>query len=366
MYGLVSGGIGRYTAELIRGLENLDQQNQYIIFVGKEADQLYQPGAKNFQKVLAPFPWYGLAEQKMYPGLIKKFAPDLMHFPHFNGPYFYRGPYVMTVHDLILLKYPSTRATTLGPLKFRLKYLGFKFNTTHALKKAQKIIAVSENTKKDIIKYFKVKLEKIVVTYEAATKLPAQDGVVDDRILKNKYNITKDFLLYVGNAYPHKNLEGLILAFNQLKKECDRQLVLVGRKNYFYERLEQETRAKSLDKDVIFFGLADDTVLNLLYQKASLYVFPSFYEGFGLPPLEAMQYGLPVVSSNTSCLPEILGEAVLYFNPHNIDEMAAVIKKALLDQELRQKLVQQGYERIKQFSWQKMARETLAIYNSCV
>jgi len=362
MYGQVSGGIGRYTAELIRELEEIDHENKYIIFVSKEADKYYDSKKANFRKVIAPFHWYGKAEQIKYPALINKFKLDLMHFPHFNVPYFYRGKYVVTIHDLILLKYPSTRATTLGPLKFKMKYIFFKVNTAHALRNAEKIIAVSENTKKDIVENFSVESNKIVVTYEAATKMQVNGQAVDDNLLENKYNINKPFLLYVGNAYPHKNLEGLILAFNEVKKERDLQLVLAGRKNYFYERLEKETREKGLDENIIFFGLATEAQLDLLYRKAGLYVFPSFYEGFGLPPLEAMQYGLAVVSSNKSCMPEILGDAALYFDPSNIDEMVKTINKAMTGKKTREELVQKGFERVGQFSWRKMAEETLGVY----
>jgi len=167
----------------------------------------------------------------------------------------------------------------------------------------------------------------------------------------------KPYLLYVGNAYPHKNLENLILAFRKIKQDnFDLQLVLVGGDDYFYKKLKKN------NNDVIFTGFIKDEDLNVLYNNAALYVFPSLYEGFGLPPLEAMKRGVPVASSNATCLPEVLGDAAIYFNPLDVDDMAEKIKKALLDEGLRKNLIQKGFEQIKKYSWQKMARETLEVY----
>jgi len=166
--------------------------------------------------------------------------------------------------------------------------------------------------------------------------------------------------LYVGNAYPHKNLERLILAFNKLSKnKKDLKLVLVGEIDYFYKQLQ-----KMGSSNIVFKDFVSDDELSILYQNASLYVFPSLYEGFGLPPLEAMTYNLPVVSSSSSCLPEILGDAAIYFNAENIDDMIDKIKLVLNNKELQKELILKGKKQIKKYSWEKMVKNILRIYNS--
>lgn len=365
MYGrLVSGGIGQYTAMLISELEKLDHENQYFIFVSNESKNHYTPKAKNFKKILAPFHWYGRAEQINFPRFLNKYDLDLMHFPNFNVPYLYRGKFIVTIHDLIPFKPGYRKSTTLGPVKYRTKKMFLKINTTSLLKRAQKIITVSQNSKNDIVDIFGVKPEKVVVTYEAPYVISGSRAV-DDKKIKNKYNIGNKFLLYVGNALEHKNLRCLILAFQELyKNHNDLQLVLVGKKNFFYEKLEKKMEHRGLNKGVVYYGLADEEELAWLYQNAKLYVFPSLYEGFGLPPLEAMQQGLPVASSNKSCMPEILGEAASYFDPTNIDEMVKIIEKGLRGGKSREDLINKGYKKVKEYSWPRMARETLDIYKT--
>lgn len=170
---------------------------------------------------------------------------------------------------------------------------------------------------------------------------------------------SKPYLLYVGNAYPHKNLERLILAFQILAKNESVNLVLVGELDYFYKKLQNQF---AYLPGLFFTDFVSDQKLKKLYQKAALYVFPSLGEGFGLPPLEAMAHGLPVVSSRATCLPEILGQAAVYFNPENVEEIAAKIGLVFKNKKLQEKLIQQGRQRIKKYSWLKMARETLETY----
>jgi glycosyltransferase involved in cell wall biosynthesis len=168
------------------------------------------------------------------------------------------------------------------------------------------------------------------------------------------------FILYVGNAYPYKNLERLVESFDLLDRP-DYQLVLVGKKDYFYERLQTFIAQRGL-KNVIFTGFVSDGQLAWLYQHAAAYVFPSLSEGFGLPGLEAMAAGLPVISSNATCLPEVYGSAAHYFNPHDSADMATKIREVLDDDKLRQQLISAGQIRVKDFSWERMARETLEVY----
>jgi len=172
------------------------------------------------------------------------------------------------------------------------------------------------------------------------------------------------YLLYVGNAYPHKNLERLILAFKKISKEKKNlKLVLVGELDYFYKRLQEDFNKV---KNVIFTDFVSDKELASLYQNATLYIFPSLYEGFGLPPLEAMAYNLPVISSNASCLPEILGQAAVYFNPENVDDIASKIRLVLDDKELQQNLILQGKKQMEKYSWDKMGKEILGVYYNVI
>lgn len=360
-FGSVGKGLGRYTQKLVENLEQVDKENQYYIFLRKENWDEYQPQNVNFIKVMADIPWYGFWEQIQFPKILKKFELDLVHFPHFNVPIFYRGKFIVTIHDLILLRYPTQKASALSPLFYFFKKTAYGFVIRHAIKKSEKIIAVSKHTKKDIEKYFHVGGEKISVTYEGidASSPKNHEPVAD--VFQN-YGIIKPYLLYVGNAYPHKNLERLVLVFREIaKKHPHLHLVLVGREDYFYSRLKKFV-SDNFAKNVIFADFVPDKHLELVYKEALLYVFPSLYEGFGLPPLEAMAKNIPVASSNSSCLPEILGKAAFYFDPDGMAEMAETIENAISDGELRKKMITRGKEQIKKYSWEKMAKETMEIY----
>jgi len=434
MLGPKQGGLGRYVEELTKNLnchpersegslafESRDSSvaplpqndNQFVVFLRQENWDLVEekPGLK---KVLADIPWYGWKEQLRMPGIIKKEKPDLIHFPHWNVPLFYREPFVVTIHDLLLLHYPTRRASTLGPISYFFKNIAYRIVLRRAIYRAKKIIAISEFTKQDILKNFNVAAEKIVVTPLGVTALPAchceraerawqspslSNGIASSPLRAPRNDINKPYVLYVGVAYPHKNLDGLLRAW---KIFCEKygngyQLVLAGRKNYFYERLMKEwipafagmtqketglparnARKRACvagglrrpDQSVgaprndtlIFTDYVPDEELSALYKNASLYVFPSLYEGFGLPPLEAMAHGLPVVSSNRASLPEVLGDAVLYFNPEKPEEMAAAIHRGLTDENLRLDLRLKGEKLIHKYSWENTAKQTLAAY----
>ena len=230
----------------------------------------------------------------------------------------------------------------------------------HALQKSSRVLTVSNFTKADIEKTFHIPENKVVVTYEG----------VDSRILetasKGEINIPGEFLLYVGNAYPHKNLERLIDAFGRIQRtRQDLYLVLVGKHDFFYKRLIVYVREQKITH-VLFPGFVSDMGLGQLYAQAQAFVFPSLYEGFGLPPLEAMARRVPVVCSNSSCLPEIAGDAALYFSPEHLDDMIHAIERVLSDSELRQRLVINGLAQYKKYSWRDMAEKTLRIYETAV
>jgi len=363
-YGSVGKGLGRYTQKLIENLEKAVAQGpslQYFVFLRKENFDEYQPKNKNFQKVLADYRWYTFSEQINMPRILNKYNLDLVHFPHFNVPLFYRGKFIITIHDLILIHFPTVRGTTLNPIFYWLKFLAYKIAIWSAIKRAEKIIAVSNFTKKDILKNYKIPKEKIKVTYEACDDFRETPAGNDEEILRRR-GIIKPYLLYVGNAYPHKNLEKLILAFGKINKiKKDLHLVLAGREDYFYRRLKKIVKKKNI-KNIIFTGFIPDGDLDSVYRNALLYVFPSLYEGFGLPPLEAMSKGTPVISSDHQCMREILEDSAYYFNGRKSDEITKAIIKVLDDEKLREKLTAKGYEQIKKYSWEKMAGETLDAY----
>jgi len=357
-YGPRQKGLGRYVQKLVDNLEKADSSNQYIIFLRKENWSEYQPKNPNFKKVLADYPWYGFKEQFLMPFKVWQQKINLMHFPHFNLPVFCFSPFIVTIHDLVLRRFPTRRASKLSPLSYWLKNLAYRIVISSAVLRSKKIITVSNYTKGDILKYFKVDSDKIEVIYEGRP-----DKSVSNVIVKS--NIVKPYLLYVGNAYPHKNLEQLVFAFKSLidNHQMNLRLVLVGEIDYFYKRLKNICPRVLLDK-IIFTDFLSDDDLNTLYQNASVYVFPSLCEGFGLPPLEAMSHGLPVVSSKAACLPEILGQAAIYFDPEDIKEMTSQIKRVLEDGKLRQKLISLGQQKIKEYSWAKTALQTLELYRA--
>jgi len=406
-------GLGRYVQKLIQELENCELRIancEFVIFLRQENWDEYQPARhasqlarppsaspqanagragvagraqnSNFKKVLADYKWYGLKEQIFLPWKIWQEKIDLMHFPHFNLPIFCPTKFIVTIHDLVLKKFPTRRASTLGPIFYWLKNLAYRLVIWLAIKRAKKIIAVSNYTKEDILKYFNVESEKIKVIYEGAplrTHSRGQSPLVRPFKGRTKGDcplecvLSKPYLLYVGNAYPHKNLERLILAFQKLveKDKLNLQLVLVGEMDYFYRRLSQGLSLEApprifLVKSIIFTDFVSDEQLETLYQNASLYVFPSLCEGFGLPPLEAMAHGLPVVCSQATSLPEILGPAAVYFNPCDINDITEKISSVLKNKSLQQDLIAKGFEQIKKYNWSKMAKETLETYQSVI
>ncbi len=390
-YGPIGKGLGRYTQEVvdnimkISGAEQTDSfENErigasgadfnFVIFLSPENFDEFVCSGENIKKVCLRSRWYSWQEQIIMPYFVWRENLDLVHFPHFNVPILTPCRFVVTIHDLILTHFPTLRATTLNPLVYRLKNLAYRLVIFSAIGRAQKIITVSEFTKTDLISQFKVSPEKIVVTYEGVANLAkGRDSLfvakLNNQETLEQYHVGKNFLLYVGNAYPHKNLDTLLRVFAKLLPlKPDLRLVLIGKEDYFYNRVHDGARALNLwQKDninspVVFPGYIPDAQLEVLYQEARAYIFPSLYEGFGLPPLEAMAKSCPVVSSDRTSLPEILGAAALYFNPENESDMLGAICRLLDDYALRQDLIARGLEQVKKYSWWECANQTLAIY----
>lgn len=360
-------GLARYVEQLVKHLLEIDSDNEYVLFV--RANTPLPPSRGEFKVVVADIPWYSWAEQTKFKKIIDKEKVDLMHFPHWNVPLFYNKPFVVTIHDLIMYHFPRAEATTLGPLKFWLKDRAHRLLVKHAVKKSKHILVTSEFTKQDIHQTLSVPMEKMIVTYQAPFDMNHKSRIMNHELINEKFGINKPYVLYVGAAYPHKNLKNLIKAWQIFvdKHDNEYQLVLVGKDSYFYDRLVNDpslTLPLLRGGEVIYTGFVPDDELVELYQQASLYVFPSLYEGFGLPPLEAQKYNVPVVSSSASCLPEVLVDSALYFDPENGEQMADIMWTGLTDNNVRFELQNNARENLKRFSWQKLAEQTLGVYKS--
>lgn len=363
-YGPIGKGLGRYTQKLIENLERIDNTNDYFIFLRSDNFDDYIPKNPRFQKVLADFRWYTFAEQIRFPKLLRKYNLDLVHFPHFNSPLLYWGKFVVTIHDLILVRFPTVRASTLSPVFYWFKFWAYKLVIKSAVQRSDRVIAVSQFTKNDLITHYKrLPQKKVKVTYEACEDYCMLSPNKDKEILK-RYGIIKSYILYVGNAYPHKNPERLVFAFREVRKELPHlTLVFVGAQDYFYQRLKKLVEDNQIE-GIIFAGFVHDHDLDIIFHNALSYIRPSLYEGFELPPLEAMANGIPVISSNHECALEILGDSALYCNPLEEKDMARAIKEMVTNENLRKELIQKGYQQVQKYSWKRMAKETLEIYNS--
>ena len=363
-FGPKQKGLGRYSQKLIENLEKIieDDENEYYIFLRKENFNFFNPQNKKFKKILAEYPWYGFKEQFIFPLTIKKYKIDLMHFCHFNVPIFYRKKFLVTIHDLILFHFPTIRNTTKNRIWYFFKMLMYHLVIRSAVKRAHKIIAISEFTKNDIINELEISQEKIVVIKEGFTLNSKKEQIDDFQTISKKYDIIKPFILYVGNAYPHKNLERLCEAFSVVNQRIpDLKLVIVGGGDYFFDRLKEFVVKKQF-RNIIFTGLIPDSELDILYKEAELFVFPSLYEGFGLPPLEAIARNTVVASSDRTSMPEVLGDGAQYFNPEDVNSINQSIIRILESEEKKIELIRKSRSRLQFFSWNKMAEETLSVY----
>lgn len=355
-------GIGQYIRQLTNVLFDIDKENEYVIFLKKEMYDQFETSNARVKKVLADEHWYGYKEQLVLPFIFYKEKVDLMHFPNFNHPIFYKKPFIITIHDITPFFFPGHKA---GSSKYRKWAYDTVFR--HGMKRSKKIIAVSQSTKDLIIKYFKVNPDKIAVTYEGVDDKfkKIQDNDIINKV-KNKYKIDKDFIFFVGVWRNHKNVEGLVRAFDILKKiyKWEGKLVIGGQEDSHYKLVSQIINKLNLNDEVIRPGFISDDELPVFFNMAKAFVNPSFIEGFGLNNLEAHACGCPVVSSNSTSLPEVSGDAAMFFDPKEVEEMARRINTVLTDEKLRKEMVKRGYEQVKKFSWENCAKQTLEVYKS--
>lgn len=347
-------GIGSY----IQGLSQ--QMDIYDVVLGeREILQRYFPQERLIEYKA---PVYGVKEQLYFPyGELNKLKLKLLHVPHYNVPLFYPGKIITTIHDVTHIVFPEYL-----PHKLALSYA--RFMISRALKKSQHILTVSENTKRDLVHYFKVDPNKITVVYNGINPNYGIRSINEYDYLYDKYGIpkSKKILLYVGNQKPHKNLERLLYAFAKSKYREESVLVFAGKKFGAYTKLEELAVQLELEKHLIYTGIVSQEDLISLYNLADLFVFPSLYEGFGIPPLEAMACGTPVICSNTSSLPEVVGEAAHMIDPYSINALQEAIDLILEREDLQKELIDKGLERVKRFSWKVCADKTYEIYEKVI
>ncbi|EKD66909.1 MAG: glycosyl transferase, group 1 [uncultured bacterium] len=350
-------GVGRYIRNLIDEVSIIDQTNTFIVFLTKDSFEQFQLPNNRWEKRLANVHWHTLKEQLVMPKLLSEALLDLVHIPYFNVPLFLKTPCIVTIHDLTVLHFQTGKATTLPYILYFLKWIGYYLILRIGLAKTKHIIAVSKTVCDDLQHSLGMPKNKITVTYEGVDKSIKYQ--VSSIKYENKFKILQPYIMYVGNAYPHKNVEVLIHAFDAFKKTPqgkDFHLVLIGSDTMFYKRLHVLVETLSSKDAIQFTGLISDELLIHAYTNAHCLVFPSLSEGFGLPALEALSLGCPVICSDIPIFHEILGNSATYFDPKSVDSLVSILCSVSNKREIPDINV------LKRYSWKKMAAQTLAIY----
>jgi glycosyltransferase involved in cell wall biosynthesis len=358
-------GVGTYIRNVVRTLARLDRESKYYL-VGLPAKVAEcGPLPPNFHAVPLAGADNTLGGSLEFRAIVRRLHCDVAHIPHlFWIPRALPCPYIVTVHDLLEHMYGAHNGSSL------LRSLHFQL-TRRALSKAARVMAVSEFTKSEIEKLFAIPGGRIEVVHNAIDErfLRGHASPSDLDLIAQRYLVNYPFLLYAGAIRPHKNVVRIIEAFSALKTELEKEhvmqdlkLIIIGDDLSSHPDLRRTVIRSGVQNDVRFLGFVPIEVLRIFYDVAQVFVFPSLYEGFGLPPLEAMAHGTPVVTSNTSSLPEVAGNAAVLVNPENVFEIRRALQKALLDTALRERMEQRGYEQAQRFSWTTSVERILEIY----
>jgi glycosyltransferase involved in cell wall biosynthesis len=351
-------GIGTYIRNLLRQLARLDRQTEFVVFCRPEDREALASLGENFRAVAERSGNYSVAEQFTIPLALRREGVTLFHAPHYVLPPLVGCRSVVTIHDCIHLMFPQYL-----PNRLALQYA--RTSISLAARRASRVLTVSESSKKDILRFVDTTPDKIDVIYNAYderfTVEPREEEVVR---VRERYQLHDEFVMYAGNVKPHKNLERLIEAFDLVRKRgLDHlKLVLIGDDISKYTALRRAVHQHQLHKYVRFLGYLPEETLAVMYRLAGVFVFPSLYEGFGLPPLEAMASGTPVVTSNVSSLPEVAGDAAVLVDPYDAQAIADGIYRVLTDETLRHDLRKRGVARAGQFSWEQSVRRVHKIY----
>ncbi len=358
-------GIGRYTKNLLTHISMVDKDNQYIVLQNRDFKEK-MPLAENFRTVIVDYPAYSIRSLFLLHKILHREKIDLFHSPFISAPLFTNCKVILTVHDLIPLKF--ARSFEKGKnLSWLFRKFIFKLILLILTKKAKCIITDSWVSKKALERTGRSLSKKIKVVHPAAEEIfkkISNENKIEET--KAKFNSERKLILYLGMIRPHKNLIRLLKALNLLIYEKNQRcyLVIGGGKETDLFFLKGMAEKLGVSKHVFFTGDLTDNEVVTLINTADVFVFPSLEEGFGLPPLEAMACGTPVITSNVSSLPEVVGDAALLVDPYNVQEIANAIQRLLTDERLKEELIIKGFERVKKFSWEKAARETLNIYKT--
>jgi glycosyltransferase involved in cell wall biosynthesis len=351
-------GIGTYIRNLLRQLARLDRQSEYVLLCRPEDREALASLGENFRAVSETAGNYSIAEQLKVPLALRREGVTLFHAPHYVLPPLVRCQSVVTIHDCIHLMFPQYL-----PNRAALAYA--RTSIAMAARRASRVITVSESSKRDILRFVDAPPEKIDVIYNAYDERFAVEPREEDVVrVRERFQLTDEFVLYAGNVKPHKNLERLIQAFDLVRRRgLDHlKLVVIGDEVSKYAALRRAVHRHQLHKYVRFLGYLPEETLAVMYRLAAVFVFPSLYEGFGLPPLEAMASGTPVVTSNVSSLPEVAGDAARLVDPYDPEAIADGIHTVLTDEAARRSLRLKGLERARQFSWETSVRRVRDIY----
>ncbi|MFY9561507.1 MAG: glycosyltransferase family 1 protein [Terriglobales bacterium] len=358
-------GIGTYIRNVVRTLARLDRESTYFLIGLPAKVEECGPLPAKFHPVPLADRENTLKGSFEFRAIVRRLHCDVVHIPHlFWIPRGLPCPYVVTVHDLLDHLYGARDRSSLR----RSLHLHL---TRRALRKAARVLAVSQFTKSEIAKTFAIPDDRIEVVYNAIDErfLRGHASQSDRELIAERYQVNYPFLLYAGAIRPHKNVVRTIEAFSALKTELEKEhqfpdlkLIIIGDDLSGHPGLRRTVVRSGVQNDVRFLGFVPIEVLRIFYDVAKIFVFPSLYEGFGLPPLEAMAHGTPVVTSNTSSLPEVAGNAALLVNPENVFEIQRALQKALLDPTLRTRMKQRGYEQAQRFSWTSSVTRILEIY----
>jgi glycosyltransferase involved in cell wall biosynthesis len=351
-------GIGTYVRNLLRQLARLDAESEYVLLCRPADVGIERQLGDNFRAVPSTAAPYSVREQFAVPHALHGHAIDVFHTPHYVLPPLVDVPSVVTIHDCIHLMFPQY-------LPNRFAYLYARTFLWTAVHRSARVLTVSETSKRDILRFYPVPEQKIEVIYNAIDERFGQPPSEEEvRRVRERFRLDRAFALYAGNIKPHKNLERLIEAFHQLRQEGFEHLALliIGDEISKYPTLRRAVHRYKLHKHVRFLGFVPDETLAVLYRLASVFVFPSLYEGFGLPPLEAMASGTPVVTSNVSSLPEVTGGAAVLIDPYDPAAIADGMRRVLTDPALRADLVARGLARVREYSWERSVRRVREVY----
>ena len=351
LYGPKHTGIGRYTKNLLLALAKLPKFKNYNFSVLVSENH---PELKVYKQIICKIKHYSLAEQFNLPSTIYHLRPNLVHFTHFNKPVLYQGLSVVTIHDLIKHFFHGPDTTTNNQLLYWPKHWLYLLLTNLNIKNNY-LITPSNFWRDYIVKKYHKNPNKIITTHEAVDPIFIKNLEINNYELNKNYKLKiNNYILYTGNLYPHKNIKVVIDA---LKSLPDIKLKIIGARDYFLNKFKEQYKN---NPQIEFLGYVPDNEFQKLYSNALCLVHPSLMEGFSLTGLEAMALNCPVISSNLSCLPEIYGDSVLYFDPHNPQDLSQKLKS--LTPNIRQDLIKKGQEQIKKYSWNITAQKTLDYY----